>query len=294
MDAQAERLESVGLTENYGDANAVRVELADESSELTGSDEDSTWISWFCGLRGNEFFVEVDEGYIHDDFNLTGLTSMVPYYDYALDLILDLEFPTDVLTDEQQELVENAAELLYGLIHARYILTNRGMEQMFDKFRKADFGRCPRVSCRGQPVLPVGLSDVPRHDQVKIFCPSCQEVYVPKSSRQGSLDGAYFGTTFSHLMLMCHPEAIPPRAREVYTPRVYGFRINDNSAYYTRGSPQEGRPEEQHRAGRAAGAGRRARQEAAAGSQTASKGRAQAAAPPTPDGNAATNAADGR
>jgi hypothetical protein len=41
---------------------------------------------------------------------LTGLNSLLPYYDYALDMVLNVEMPMeDSLTEEQQEIVESAA-----------------------------------------------------------------------------------------------------------------------------------------------------------------------------------------
>jgi len=88
------------------------------SSEISASDdEDGSWIAWFCSLRGNEFFCEVEEDYIQDDFNLTGLNSLVPYYDYALDMVLDVEMPMeDSLTEEQQEIVESAAVRFFRIV----------------------------------------------------------------------------------------------------------------------------------------------------------------------------------
>ncbi|GAA0146045.1 hypothetical protein Leryth_020969 [Lithospermum erythrorhizon] len=208
--------------------SAEESETDSQESDVSGSEgEDTSWISWFCSLRGNEFFCEVDEDYIQDDFNLCGLSSQIPYYDYALDLILDVESSNnDLFTEEQNELVESAAEMLYGLIHVRYILTTKGLAAMLEKYKNAEFGRCPRVHCCGQPCLPVGQSDVPRQSTAKIYCPKCEDLYTPRSRSQESVDGAYIGTTFPHLFLMTYGHLKPQKASQSYVPRVFGFKVH--------------------------------------------------------------------
>lgn len=265
-----------------------------ESSQVVES-----WISSFCGLLGHEYFAEVSEDFIEDDFNLTGLSSQVPMYKEALEMILDVE-PEEEEEEEEEDdeeeeeeeeedevgdarpvgyrrsrhmranadlnVIESSAELLYGLIHQRYITSRPGIGQMHEKYEQGHFGSCPRVFCHGCKVLPVGCSDTPGQETVKLYCPSCLDVYTPPNSRFQTVDGAFFGTTFGCLFYMTFPElqisargealspvSVPENKPvtshqivelngvatanlapglggvSMYEPRIYGFRVSERA-----------------------------------------------------------------
>ncbi|KAJ9191907.1 hypothetical protein DTO166G4_665 [Paecilomyces variotii] len=211
-----------------------------------------SWIPSFCSLIGHEYFAEVSEDFIEDDFNLTGLQSQVPMYKEALEMILDVEPEDDEDEEEEEEedeeedeilgdekplgyrragdrrhmrvasdlsVIESSAELLYGLIHQRYITSRPGIQQMLEKYEMQHFGVCPRAFCNGCKVLPVGRTDTPGQDTVKLFCPSCQDIYTPPNSRFQSVDGAFFGTTFGCLFFMTFPDLdIGPRLDPTMSP----------------------------------------------------------------------------
>lgn len=68
---------------------------------------------------------------------------------------------------------------------------------------------------------------------LQIFCPKCEDIFYPRSEYQCSIDGAYYGTTFPHLLLMTYPMYRPPKSLETYVPRVFGFKLHP-SAYGNR------------------------------------------------------------
>lgn len=114
---------------------------------------------------------------------------------------------------------------MYSLIHARFVLTARGLAKVYQKFLNGVYGTCPRALCDRQKVLPVGLSDALKTSRFKNFCPRCEEVYLPKT-RQVNVDGVCFGTSFPQVFLLHYPMAVilPPKIYH-YEPKIFGFKI---------------------------------------------------------------------
>ncbi|RSM16284.1 Casein kinase II subunit beta-2 [Fusarium oligoseptatum] len=181
--------------------------MMDDYVSESDSDYTSYWRDWFISSRGNEYFCEIDEDYLTDRFNLTGLNTEAQYYQYALDLVTDVfDLECD---DEMREAIEKSARHLYGLVHARYIVTTRGLTKMLDKYKKAEFGKMPS-----------------RH----LYCARCEDIYNPKSSRHAAIDGAYFGTSFHNILFQVYPALIPTKSVVRYIPRVYGFKVHASAA----------------------------------------------------------------
>jgi casein kinase II subunit beta len=99
-----------------------------------------------------------------------------------------------------------------------------------DKYKKGEFGKCPRVMCEGQHLLPMGQHDTPNISAVKLYCAKCEDLYNPKSSRHSTIDGAYFGTSFHNILFQVYPNMMPPKSVARYEPRVFGFRVHAAAA----------------------------------------------------------------
>ena len=113
---------------------------------------------------------------------------------------------------------------LYGLIHQRYLLTKKGLLKMRIKYFYEVFGICPRVLCQNQPVLPIGLNEELSISRVKVYCPKCEDVYIPRF-KFVDIDGAYFGCSFPNIFFQTFPELLPTDKQNKYIPKIYGFRL---------------------------------------------------------------------
>ena len=126
--------------------------------------------------------------------------------------------------------IQRAAEILYALIHNRFVTSPRGLDTLRRTLlhHKDIFGKCPRPSCRGMPMLPHGESFPGRNSQR--YCCSCGQVWEWWDSK---VDGSAWGPSLCHLYLLMYGKAslggagsMPQTNPTATVPTIFGFQVH--------------------------------------------------------------------
>uniref|UniRef100_A0A0K0EE05 Casein kinase II subunit beta n=1 Tax=Strongyloides stercoralis TaxID=6248 RepID=A0A0K0EE05_STRER len=184
--------------------------------------------------KSNKWLVKIPEDFFIDKFNLVGIYDIIGIKSLEKAVSMILNKSKDIEDNDFTSIQKNAA-FLYGLVHARYIITPEGLNDMKEKFINNDFGSCLKVSCLNQALLPIGLHDIPSHEQVKMFCPKCQDVFHPEAESDDEIesisddgsedsfycmeedfcDGAFFGTGFPEFFFFQFPFLRPEKDKKI-------------------------------------------------------------------------------
>ncbi|EAY11737.1 Casein kinase II regulatory subunit family protein [Trichomonas vaginalis G3] len=203
-------------------------------------DTNQSWIDWYLSEPRGKYQVKIDKEYIMNAFNYYGIRQKVNLFSAALELMVKNYYqPINIDEDDKskQIIIEQQAEMLYGLIHARYLLTNEGLTKMYEKYINGCFPKCPRKLCKGMTCLPYGVSDELNEYSVKLFCPSCKEIYNMPDNSMATVDGAYFGPSWVNLFISKYSSLFKNINIEKYVPKIYGFRIQ--SQFYENHDEEE-------------------------------------------------------
>lgn len=152
--------------------------------------------------------------------------------------------------------IQKASEALYLLLHARFVVSPRGLEAIRHVMALDNtvFGKCPRSNCKGTGLLPYGYSNnytsdasVPtvstasrkEHDSCcHRYCPSCGEVWI---SWESKTDGCAWGPSWCHLFLLAFGSQI--YAKELEAAAAAAAAIDtDQTPQLSRQSPQTSPP----------------------------------------------------
>lgn len=192
-------------------------------------------------LAKNPWFCEIPDDFIKDKFNLYGLDANYPKYlrnqiegiskedySYYFNVCTNVIIGQQSLESISKSIIKHILHILpivYGMIHARYIITPDGISQMVEKYSRHTFGVCPRINCDKEPLLPIGTSSYPGHSYVNGFCPCCRKVYVPRPMVE--LDGAYFGPNAAHIIIG-HLKIVNKHMNyRKFEREAFGFKVAD-------------------------------------------------------------------
>lgn len=231
---------TTGFIENI---EQEREEKLDKNKRKERNNPSTGWITRFLKRPGNEWLEEVDRDFLTDFTNLLGLDEEISYMSQGLHVILsegqylDSNGNSNARSKTEGKYLD-AAEMLYGLVHVRFLLTDKGLANVFLKYKEGIYGVCPRHYCEKTAVLPIGMFDKVGQDKVKVYCPSCEDVYHSSLPGNRTPDGAYFGTSLPQMFFMAYPALHPNPTIGHYTPRLHGFRIH-GSVYHSECGPKE-------------------------------------------------------
>lgn len=157
--------------------------LSLKSSIFTNSSD-----NWLC---------KIDSDYLQSQVSYYGLNKYVDGYTHCAYIIRGKDYDISTYSEAKIERIKTNARLLYGLLHQRFILTEEGCSTMEKKYNKGIFGRCPRIKCENEKLLPIGSTTVPNTELVKTFCPRCFDIYETKAK----YDAAFFGPDFPMMFI---------------------------------------------------------------------------------------------
>ena len=126
--------------------------------------------------------------------------------------------------EEEEENTENQYRRFYSAVHRRYILTDEGMSTIISRQVNGLYGVCPCYRCSSAHLFPAALRSEYGVGNVKLFCPSCKEVYNAPYPFD-YIDGAFFGSDFIPELSKHHPEVMVNPGPK-YEPKIFGFKIH--------------------------------------------------------------------
>ena len=194
--------------------------------------EPITWKKWFFSQTYSKYFVEIDDDYLKNTFNYYGFRQKVSDFALSLNCIQGEYTPTDIRPQFWPSSIDKTSFLLFGLLHARYLQTQSGIEKMYSKYQDHCFEKCPRSLCNGFQCIPVGISDDTMHSSIKFYCPLCQNVYEPYDVESSIIDGAFFGKSWVAPFLEKYKSVLPKEPKDQYVPKLFGFSIVDTLEGY--------------------------------------------------------------
>ncbi|KAM0681548.1 hypothetical protein GINT2_000061 [Glugoides intestinalis] len=187
-----------------------------DESEFSEKIYEDLWVLKFMNERQNRYLERIQDSFLQDRFNFYGLKEKVADFESAYLAIQDQKESKDF---------ENEA-MLYLLAHQRYIFTRTGADNVLDRVLNKEYGLCRHYGCKNIPLIPIGLSNQIGDSSTMTYCHNCNNLFEPRGSLK-KLDGAAWGTSFAHFLVLSYSYQFKKTAIEEYIPRVFGFRVSE-------------------------------------------------------------------